>query len=608
MSIDGGGDEGTSSSSPPRSPPPPRSARRAQRSRGARRRWIKLGVVVVVLGWLALAALQILAARRAASDGIARLDAFKASLTPAELIRGRGLDKLRTAERDFASAGRHIGSPLVAPFRFVPIVGRQVRSVDALTNSAKQVIAAGTSALDDARRDIHGHQSDGPGRVTIVSNLGAIADRTTAHLRPVDLGPSQALIGPIARARDKFSHELDRLRTGLHKTSIASRGMLAFMRGPTHYLVLAANNAEMRSGSGMWLSAGELTVDNGSFSVDHMQATSELTLDPKIAPPIADADIAARWGWLAPNREWRNLAASARFGANAQLAAAMWKARTGQTVDGVLVLDPVALKAVLSATGPVQVDGLTLDRSNVVDEILRKQYRDFPIDASQTAAHRHEILSDAASAVLKALDGRKWDVATLVDELAKAARGRHVLAWSSDPDQQAAWSAAGVDGALQRDAIAVSILSQGGNKLDQWIEVSGEITTSRSKTGSGVTIDLSLSNHAPFGEPQYVAGPTDQLPEGSYAGILSINVPAYARDVQLEGKPTLVAAGTDGASQVVATRVQLARDQKLHFRLQFTLPSGATALHIEPSARVPEVYWKYRAMTWYDDRIRSVSW
>ena len=51
-------------------------------------------------------------------------------------------------------------------------------------------------------------------------------------------------------------------------------------------------------------------------------------------------DVADRWGWLAPNREWRNLASSPRFDANAELAAQMWKASTGQDVDGVLAHRP----------------------------------------------------------------------------------------------------------------------------------------------------------------------------------------------------------------------------------------------------------------------------
>ena len=39
-----------------------------------------------------------------------------------------------------------------------------------------------------------------------------------------------------------------------------------------------------------------------------------------------------------------------------------------------MALDPVAMSYLLDGTGPVQVDGTTLTRDNVVDELLNKPY------------------------------------------------------------------------------------------------------------------------------------------------------------------------------------------------------------------------------------------
>ena len=54
----------------------------------------------------------------------------------------------------------------------------------------------------------------------------------------------------------------------------------------------------------------------------------------------------------------------------------MWKALTGQQVDGVLALDPVTLQALIAAEGPVTVDGVELNADNVVRYILHDQYKD----------------------------------------------------------------------------------------------------------------------------------------------------------------------------------------------------------------------------------------
>ena len=83
--------------------------------------------------------------------------------------------------------------------------------------------------------------------------------------------------------------------------------------------------------------------------------TGDLYIDEPTVP--LDADLRDRWGWLNPNQEWRNLGVSPRFDATAELASRMWTSLGGAPVDGVLALDPIALQAIMKATGPVDVAG-----------------------------------------------------------------------------------------------------------------------------------------------------------------------------------------------------------------------------------------------------------
>ena len=73
---------------------------------------------------------------------------------------------------------------------------------------------------------------------------------------------------------------------------------------------------------------------------------------------------------LAPTEEWRNLASSPRFEVTASLAAEMWRATTGETVDGVLLVDPVALQALLAAQGAVSVGDREIGADNVVEFLM----------------------------------------------------------------------------------------------------------------------------------------------------------------------------------------------------------------------------------------------
>src|SRR5439155_10126956 len=89
------------------------------------------------------------------------------------------------------------------------------------------------------------------------------------------------------------------------------------LRGPRHYLLLAANNAEMRAGSGTFLSAGSLDFTDGQIHLGEMTPTAELP--PADGVPIT-GDSNALWGWTQPTREWRNLGMSPRFDQTAALA------------------------------------------------------------------------------------------------------------------------------------------------------------------------------------------------------------------------------------------------------------------------------------------------
>ena len=68
-----------------------------------------------------------------------------------------------------------------------------------------------------------------------------------------------------------------------------------------------------------------------------MTPTSSLILPPGAV--TVTGDLAARWGWLMPGVDWRNLGLTPQFDVNGSLAAQMWKANTGQSVDGVLAID-----------------------------------------------------------------------------------------------------------------------------------------------------------------------------------------------------------------------------------------------------------------------------
>jgi hypothetical protein len=566
-------------------------------------------VMVLLLVWVLASGILLFLARQRASSGLDALQKAGSQLTADSLLQGKGLHALQEAQRDFSSAHGLASNPALVPWRLVPIAGNNVGSVRGLTGSAKQVARLGATAARDGSAALRQHPSTGDQRLALLNNIAAIADRAHQGLARLDLGPDSQLIGPVANARVQFLDRLNKLRTATADATALAAGAAHLLSGPRRYLVLAANNAEMRAGSGMLLEAGSATFAQGSFTIGPMVSTNDINVPPGAV--ALSANLAALWGWVTPNQTWTSLATTPRFDETAPLAAQMWQAATGQSVDGVLAVDPVALQALLAAQGPIQVGGQQLSGDTVVSYLLMDQYSSFSGDPTGHEDRRDQ-LGSVAQASVDALASRPWQAASLVSHLTAVGKGRHVLAWAKDPVEERAWQAAGIDGALKSDSLAVSVMNFGGNKLDPFLTVDATLSIQpRGDGSSDAQVKLQLHNRAPTGLVPYVAGPNSitTLVAGEYQGILAVNVPGAASLPSLRGVAPLIVAGVDGPTKVVAGGYfQIPRGQTLDAEADFRLPAGLRELQVESSARVPPISWHYRHQQFLDTASEHVVW
>jgi hypothetical protein len=577
-----------------------RSARSARLWRWLGRHRVLVAVVAALVVWIGIAAVLVLQARQHLDRAVARLDTAELRLEPSQVVDGGSDDALAAARRDFHAAATRMSSVFVAPLRVLPVVGRQVDAVRSMSRGADRTLTVAQRTRQELRHVLDGGWDASDRRVESLRQVAHVAGRALGDLADVDLGPRNALLGPIADAQQRFRHRLHEARVVLGDAKSIAGAMAQLLQGPSRYLVLAANNAEMRAGSGMFLSAGSLAVQDGKFGELAMQSTGELLL-PAGAVPVS-GDLADRWGWLLPNEDWRNLGASPNFASTAALASEMWRARTGETVDGVLALDPVALRALLAATGPVTVDGVQLDADNVLQYVFHDQYEG--LDGNGANEARRDRLGQIAGAALEQLDAGTWDVATLLDQLRGAVDGRHLLAWSPHATQQRAWRAAGVSGALRSDSLMVSAMNFGGSKVDQYLAIGADLQVQPGAGGTDVRLTLTLKNNAPLDDPGYILGPYD----GAYPGILAVDVPAAARDPKLQGVDHLVAGGPDGAATVLAGPIDVPPGSQQTYVVTFSLPPGMSAIHVAPSARHPGIDWTYGGVAWPSGPGRRITW
>lgn len=556
----------------------------------------------MLLAWIALAVFLLLGARSASEDGFDQVDLAQRRRTFSALTDPGTADLLRSAGSRFGDARRTLDHPLLAPLRVLPVLGRQVRAGAQLNAAAADASAIAVAAVDDLRDATAGPAPAGPDRIALLRRLAVTVERSRTRMAEIDPGNGEALISPLRDARTEFADARTEAIDGLDRAGTVLRGVSRFLEGRT-YLLLGANNAEMRAGSGMFLSASTVTTDAGRLRLGDVRPTNELVLDSGV--PVKD-QVARNWPWLDTGRDFRNLGLTPRFAASAEIASRMWaRVPGGGPVDGVISVDVDALRGLLRVVGPVTVAGTRYTATSVREQLLHGQYRRFGSDQEA----RVDELGQVARAVFDRLEQGRWEVDQLATELVAAAAGRHLLLWASDPAEQDAWQVASVDGRLQDRSLAVSVLSRSANKVDWFLDVAASVDVDPGPAATDVRVRVDLVNRVPAGETRYVAGPNlDGLAEGEYTGIVLLNVPEDATDVQVSGGAYDTVIGADGPTQVRGRYVRLLRGRSATVVLRFRLPPGPGVLVLEPSARVKPTLWSSGGQVWKFEKRRHISW
>ena len=527
----------------------------------------------------------------------------------ASVLDGEGTDQLGAAAAASRKVADRLDTPVLAPLRVLPVVGRQVR---AATRQAAGV-ADGLEIAQQVGDDLQELMPDlgaGAQRVDALRRAAEVAAAGRQELLAVDFGPDEALVGPIASARSEIDDARDQAEDALARAEAVGAGLAQFFEGPSDYLLLAANNAQMQNGQGMFLSAGLLHVEDGSLDLTEMEPTSDLPR-PSSRVPL-DPDLEARWGWLDPNDDFRHLGLSHRFPVTASTAASLWAAAGRPAVDGVLMVDPFLLRAIMSATGPLALDDRELTEDAIVTYVLHDQYRGYLTARGDTSFGelRRDRLEELAEQAVADLDGLETIEPALVDRLMGAARGRHLMAWSADQTTQAGWEAAGIDGQIGADSLLLSLVNRSGNKLDWFVRTEADLEVTEVTGGHEAVLRITVHNRAPDeGEPAYVVGPYpgSGLAAGEYLGLVTLDLPAGARNGRFDGVEELAVAGADGPNRTIATWVRVGQGTSTEVVARFELPPGTDSLRVEPGARARPTAWATGRLEWEDRQARRIE-
>lgn len=560
-----------------------------------------MGLVVVVFLLLAIAWLSVRAylARGhllEVRSEVARLQSDVTQGRTTELRPGLA------AITDDAKAAHDLTSdPVWRAASYFPILGRTLRTSGGLAAATDQVARNALPQLVEAATYLDPAQvrrGDGSldlARLTAASPFLERADAALGATRAtVGELPSRGLIGPVATARTQLDDQLGDLAGSLDAATRASRIGPAMLgsNGSRRYLVLFQNPAEARGTGGLSGSYAIMRADNGKLTRERAGSDSELRDAPG---PVTDLgpEFTNRWRAESGDRAWRAANYTPHFPHAAEVWQKLWERQSGQKIDGVIAVDPIALSYLLDVVGSITLsDGEVLDSDNVAQWTMSDEYIKYADDNER----RKEVLTDLAEKAFDKINSGGGRSAALLEALGKAVGEHRVLTWSPRPVEQDVIAGTPLAGAVLDTSgplAAVVLNNGGGNKLDYYVDrsLTYEVTRCESDVRA-VRAVIQLTNTAPpSGLPAYVGGRVDgrESPPGqsrTYVSYFSTSGSEITA-ASLDGERVQLVNARERGRPVVEADVEIPAGESRTLVLEYTEPvvEGALSIPVQPLAR-----------------------
>jgi hypothetical protein len=422
-----------------------------------------------------------------------------------------------------------------------------------------------------------------------------IANRTAIEI------DTASTIPQIGSAVDQIVELVTRSKTVIDSLSTAATLLPTMLGGDEarSYLLLSLNNAELRATGGLPGAIAVINADNGAVTLG--VTSSATALGNFDEPVLALTDAESTLYGEALGTWMHDVNFTPDFARSGELARSMWQARMGQTVDGVLSIDPIALGYLLGATGPITLEsGVVLTSENAARILLSDVYATFAAPKQQD-----EFFEEATGKVFAAMTSGKADGPSLIRALGKAAGENRIHVWSGRPQEQTLLKTTAIAGEVpvstaDSTAFGVYLNDATGAKMDYYVNGAIAIASGvcRNDQRPNFEVRVSLSSSAPADAatalPPYVTG------GGTYGvapGNVRTNLFVYAPSgsvpysVTIDGQEYAFVEANHNEHSVAGVTVELSPGQSSTVSMKFVGLAGSAetvALQHTPMATAVE--------------------
>jgi hypothetical protein len=310
------------------------------------------------------------------------------------------------------------------------------------------------------------------------------------------------------------------------------------------------------------------------------------------------AEYAAFWG-IDP-KIWQDLNVGGQVPIAGQIIVDSWKAATNEDLNGVVFIGQGTVAHILALTGPVTVQGRTLDWTTAPEYLAKGIYADH----SDVTA-KNKFVADFAKATFGKLVTAKLDLRALLASSVKPATGDKPWIFSTDPAAQKKFVELGVAGVIGQNAgsrIWLTINNAAGNKLEAFQHVTAVYSLGACGTENlnglpsrEASLTVKVENRAPAkGLPAYTTTRLDGAAgknyiRGSNRELVTVYAPIGATDtgIFIDGKQDFAHFGFEGKHPVYQVIVELNPGQSKSIEFTWVEPTETTAG--SPLTVAPEV-------------------
>ena len=430
-------------------------------------------------------------------------------------------------------------NPAVQILRVVPGISWAPQAL----NAGSRVVSEVHSLLENGGNEIvnialSGELTPEPGSIDVgaavavathAQQLGDGVSRLRSAV--VDLGGLRVPGVADSRIDDAVAKVTDYL--DLANSAVVAMKQMPLLIGsesPVRYFVGITNEAELRGIQGIIGEYATIEIDKGKISVSRTGSNTDL-VNPDVLPPELIGEYSEIHG--VTNTEWQNMNLSPFLDPAALQITNSWKLQTGESLDGVILLDTVALaKWAIPKVGTIEsAQGRVLATwEALADYLSNGVYFEFPTD--QIA--RKQFQSELAGKLIAAITGSSIEPQQLFRSLAKPMTDGRVVAWlNGELGSEFNKTVLARSSTSFPDDVVIGFNNLTGNKMDFYLQVEvGPTTCSTAKLTIRSTADPSANY------PDYLARrlDVDDVFEAELGSYLEINavLPAGVGVVSVE--------------------------------------------------------------------------